>query len=82
MENKDIGDRHAQKETSHTTEDKIKDKYTHISFSETLPEYYEGAQKTGEYEESNTYISVNVNLEKYLILRKHNKSKQNNVQRS
>ena len=82
VENKDNGDGHAQKETSHTTEDKIKDKYTHISFSETLPEYYEGVQKTGEYEESNNYISVNVNLEKYLILRKCNKSKQNNVQHS
>ena len=49
--NKGIVDGHAQKENSHTTEDKTKgNNYNY--FSEALHGDYEGEQKTGEYEES------------------------------
>ena len=64
VKNKDIGDIHAQKKS--IIQQTIKGKYTHISFSETLSKNYEGKQKTGEYKESDTYISVNVNLKKHL----------------
>ena len=63
--NKGIGCGNVQKENSHTTEDKIKGN-TSNCFIEALNGNYEGEQKTGEYEESNSYISVKGNLKKHL----------------
>ena len=63
---KGIGDEHAHKENSHTTEDKIKGN-SYNYFIEVLHKNYEGEQKTGEYEESDVYISVKGNLRKHLI---------------
>ena len=65
--NKGIGGGHAQKENSHTTDDKIKGN-TYNCFIEALNGNYEGEQKTGEYEESNAYISMKGNLKKHLSL--------------
>ena len=58
---KGIRDGHAQKDNSHTTEDKIKGN-NHNYFIEALYGNYEVEQKTGEYEESDAYISVKGNL--------------------
>ena len=63
--NKGIGDGHAKKESSHTTEDKIKGN-TYNYFNEVLNGNYEGEQKTRKHEESDAYISVKANLNKHL----------------
>ena len=62
---KGIGDGHAQKENSHTTEDKTKgNNYNY--FIEALHGNYGGEQKIGEYKESDAYVSVKGNLKKHL----------------
>ena len=62
---KGIGAGHAQKENSHTTEDKIKgNNYNY--FIEALHGNYGEEQKTGAYEESDAYISVKGNFKKHL----------------
>ena len=77
--NKGIGDGHAQKENSHTTEDKIKSN-TYNCFIEALNGNYEEEQKTGEYEESDAYISVKGNLKKHISFwEKNHKRKRNSV---
>ena len=65
--NKGIGGGHAQKECNHTTGDKIEGNIYNC-FVEALNGNYEGEQKTGEYEESNAYISMKGNLKKHLSL--------------
>ena len=63
--NKGIVDGHAQKENSHTTEDKTKgNNYNY--FIEALHGNYGGEQKIGEYKESDAYVSVKGNLKKHL----------------
>ena len=63
--NKGIGDGHAQKENSHTTEDKIKSN-TCNRFIEARNGNHEGKQKNREYEEYDPYIPVKGNLKKHL----------------
>ena len=63
--NKGIVDGHAQKENSHTTEDKTKGS-NYNYFIEALHGNYEGEQKTGEYEESDAYIFLKGNFKKHL----------------
>ena len=76
---KGIGDGHAQKENSHTTEDKIKGNTYHC-FIEAGNGNYEEKQKTREYEEYDDYISVKGNLKKTpFFLRKNAKNKRNSV---
>ena len=76
---KGIGDGHAQKENSHTTEDKIKGNTYHC-FTEAGNGSYEEKQKTREYEEYYDYISVKGNLKKTpFFLRKNAKNKRNSV---
>ena len=60
-----IGDGHALKESNHTTEDQTEG-HIYTYFTEALTENYRGEQKTGEYEESDAYISVKSNLKKHL----------------
>ena len=76
---KGIRDGHAQKDDSHTTEHKIKgNNYNY--FIEALHGNYEVEQKTGEYEESDAYISVKGNLKStFLFLGKNDKSKRNSL---
>ena len=77
--NKGIGDGYAEKENSHTTEKKIKgNNYNY--FIEGYYGHYKGEQKTGEYKESDAYISVKRNLKKHLpFWEKNDKSKENSV---
>ena len=60
-----IGDGHALKESNHTTEDQTEG-HIYTYFTEALTENYRGEQKTGEYEESDAYISMKSNLKKHL----------------
>ena len=77
--NKGIGSGHAQKENSDTTYDKIKGN-TYNCFIEALNGNYEEEQKTGEYEESDAYISVKGNLKKHISFwEKNHKRKRNSV---
>ena len=77
---KGIGDGHAQKENSHTTEDKIKgNNYNY--FIEALHGNYGGEQKIGEYEESvkDLYFRERQPQKTPFFLGKNDKSKRNNV---
>ena len=77
--NRSIGGGHAQKENSHTTQDKING-ITYNCFIEALNGNYEGEKNPGEYGESDAYISVKSNLKRNLSFgEKNNKSKQNSV---
>ena len=55
---------HSCRRSSHTADDKIKGN-TYNCFIETLNRNYEGEQKTGEYEESDAYISAKGNLKSF-----------------
>ena len=61
--NKVTGDGHVLKEASHTKEDKTKGS-THIYITEAKSECFEEEHRTGEYKESDTYVSVKSNLRK------------------
>ena len=65
--NKVAGGEHVLKENSHTAEHKIKSN-THIYINEARLDYFEEDHRTGEYEESDTYISVKTNLKKHVLL--------------
>ena len=67
LANKVTKDRHVLKESSHTTKHKTK-VTAHIYINEAQPEYFEEKQKIGEYEESDSYISMKGNLKKQLSL--------------
>ena len=77
---KGIGDGHAQKENSHTREDKIKgNNYNY--FIEALHGNYGGEQKIGEYEESvkDLYFRERQPQKTPFFLGKNDKSKRNSV---
>ena len=63
MVNKDTVNEKAQKENSHTTEDKITGS-TYNYFIEAPNGNFEGEQKIREHEESDAYISVKGNPKK------------------
>ena len=63
--NKGIGYGYTLKENNHTTEDNIKGN-TYTCFIVPLTGNYAGEQNTGEYEESDAYLSVTGNFKKHL----------------
>ena len=65
--NKVTGDGHVLKEASHTKEDKTKGS-THVYITGAKSECFEEEHRTGEYKDSDTYVSVKSNLRKATFL--------------